>query len=98
MHYDNLGKINSQIIGQGIAYTAGEEYHITSTDPKLQKILDEKQDELRNLIDSPESMIKLLKSEKLSTFVKKGKQGYETLAVTLEQARKSSWEYDMKIL
>lgn len=80
--------IRSQIIGKGIAYVAGEEYHVTSTNPDVQKFLDEKDQEIRNIINSTESMAKIMKSENFSSFIRKGHQMYLDVALEMEKNRK----------
>jgi hypothetical protein len=86
--------VKSQIIGQGIAYLAGQEYFITSPDSKIQKFLDEKNDELRNLANSIETMKKLLKQEDFSSFIKNGRKEYVKLASILENKRQLRLKLD----
>lgn len=85
--------IDKLIIGKGIAYTAGEEYRVTSSDPRVQKFLDEKDAEIRNTINSIESMKKILKDESYAKTFLRWKKQYETLAKTLQGYRdhKKNW-------
>ncbi len=89
--------IKSQIIGKGIAYTAGEEYYVTSKNPALQKFLDEKEKEIRDLINSTESMKKILKDDEFSLFFKQGRQSYVNFARKLERNRKLKMKNMSKI-
>ncbi len=86
--------IKSQIIGRGIAYIAGEEYHVSSSNPDLQKFLDEKEQELRNIADSVETMVKFLKDEHFSLFFRKGSQMYLQGAIEMEKNRtqRKTWK------
>jgi len=85
---NSIHDIKSQIIGKGLAYTAGEEYRITSTNQDIQKLLDKKEHEIRNLIDSTESMKKLMKGDDFFSFFKQGERMYLDVALQMENNRK----------
>lgn len=89
---NRLGKksihdIKSQIFGKGIAYTAGEEYHISSDTPEGKKFLAEHGDELRHVTDSIDSMKLLLKDEEFAQTFREWKKPLNALAIQLEKNR-----------
>ncbi|MDH3794203.1 MAG: hypothetical protein OER78_03890 [Nitrosopumilus sp.] len=84
---NSMHNISSEIIGNGIAYTAGEEYYVTSKNPEIQKFLDEKEDELRAHVNSIESMKLILKSDSFAKYFYKWTSEYEKLAIKLEDNR-----------
>ena len=83
----SIHNIQSQIFGKGIAYTAGEEYHITSSTPEGKKFLDEHGDELRRVTDSINSMKLLLKDDEFAKIFQEWKEPYDQLAIRLEKNR-----------
>ena len=85
--------IKSQIIGKGIAYTAGVEYYLSSKNPSVQKLIDEKESEWRNRIDSPESMAKIMKSEDFSSYLRQEHKMYLNGARTMEKNRKHTKDW-----
>lgn len=89
---NSLHDVRSKIIGKGVAYLAGIEYHVTSSNPKVQKFLNDHEQELRDKADSIESMRKILEIDDTSHFKKEYKM-YITLADKLENNRKvrSNW-------
>jgi hypothetical protein len=95
---NRLGKysihdIQSQIFSIGIAYTAGEEYYISSSTVEGKKFLDEHGIELHSILDSIDSMEKLLKNDSFVHSFQKWKKPYEQLAIKLEKNR----EYKRKM-
>jgi len=85
--------IQSQIFGKGIAYTAGEEYYIDSSTPIGKKFLDKHGEELRHVLDSVDSMKKLLKNDSFAQSFQEWKKPYDQLAIKLEKNR----EYKRKM-
>ena len=97
--------IQSQIIGKGVAYLVGEEYKITSKNPDVQKLLDEKEQEIRDMVNDIESMAKSLKNEEFALRVKQEQhQMYLDVANEMEENRKirKTWKkserFDNEIL
>lgn len=106
---NRLGKpfihdISSQIFGKGIAYTAGEEYYVTSSNPEVQKFLDKHDDELRQKANSIESMRLLLKNDEFVQTFREWKEPYDELATQLEKNREykrqmtKSQRYDFELV
>jgi len=89
---NRLGKrsvhdISSQIFGKGIAYTAGEEYHISSLTPEGEKFLREHGNELRRVTDSIDSMNLILKDDSFVKTFQEWKKHFDELAIQLEKNR-----------
>jgi len=86
----SLYNIEKDVIGQGIVNLTGNTLEVKHPDKEIQKILDEKKEEMEKEANSAEFMKKFLKDEKFHKHVKKGRDDYVKFAAQMETNRKQN--------